>query len=100
MSNWANINESNIITNIIVADNDFIQSGAVGDPTKWFEVDNAGIGWIYNEDKNQFYSPQPYPSWTLDQDTLVWNPPVARPSEGYHRWDEEQLNWVEILQTV
>ena len=100
MGNWVNINELNTVINIIVADNDFIQSGSVGDPTKWFEEENVGIGWIYNSDRNQFYAPQPFPSWILDQDTLIWNAPVTKPSDGYHMWDEEQLNWIEVFYTT
>jgi hypothetical protein len=51
----------------------------------------AGIG--YSWDGTGFAAPQPYPSWTLDDD-YQWQPPVARPG-GDYRWDEETLAWVE-----
>jgi hypothetical protein len=53
----------------------------------------AGIGWTYHPDKDNFSSPQPYPSWTLD-DQCNWQPPVARPvGEGPYTWNEETQSW-------
>jgi hypothetical protein len=53
----------------------------------------AGIGWTYHPDRNNFSSPQPYPSWTLD-DQCNWQPPVARPvGEGPYTWNEETRSW-------
>ena len=51
----------------------------------------AGIGWTYHPDRDNFSSPQPYPSWTLD-DQCNWQPPVARP-EGSYTWNEETRSW-------
>ena len=53
----------------------------------------AGIGYIYHPDKDNFSSPQPYPSWTLD-DECHWQPPVTRP-EGSYTWNEETQSWDE-----
>jgi hypothetical protein len=58
----------------------------------------SGIGWTYHPDKDNFSSPQPFPSWTLD-DNCNWQPPVPHPSddkmytwnEGTRSWDEEDL---------
>jgi hypothetical protein len=53
----------------------------------------AGIGWTYHPDRDNFSSPQPYPSWTLD-DQCNWQPPVARPEgEGSYTWNEETQSW-------
>ena len=53
----------------------------------------AGIGWTYHPDRNNFSSPQPYPSWTLD-DQCNWQPPVARPvGEAPYTWNEETRSW-------
>ena len=53
----------------------------------------AGIGWTYHPDRDNFSSPQPYPSWTLD-DQCNWQPPVARPEgEGLYTWNEETQSW-------
>jgi hypothetical protein len=54
----------------------------------------AGIGFTYNADANVFVSPQPYPSWTLDNNH-DWQPPIPKP-EGRHYWNEEILDWVEV----
>ena len=53
----------------------------------------AGIGWTYHPDKDNFSSPQPYPSWTLD-DNCNWHPPVTKPEgEGLYIWNEETQSW-------
>ena len=55
----------------------------------------AGIGFIYVDGKG-FHAPQPFPSWALDDDTFLWNPPVAYPSDGERdEWNEETTTWVE-----
>lgn len=64
----------------------------------WIETDIvgknlAGKGSIYHPDKNNFSSPQPYPSWELDKD-LKWQPPVAKPKDGLAEWDEDKKEWV------
>lgn len=53
----------------------------------------AGIGYIYHPEKENFSTPQPYPSWTLD-DQCNWQPPVTRP-EGSYIWNEETQSWDE-----
>jgi hypothetical protein len=53
----------------------------------------AGIGFTYHPDKDNFSSPQPYPSWTLD-DNCNWQPPVTKPEgEGLYIWNEETQSW-------
>ena len=54
----------------------------------------AGKGYIYHSDRDNFSSPQPYPSWTLDEQ-CHWQPPVPRPDDGgYYTWDEESRTWI------
>lgn len=53
----------------------------------------AGIGYHY--DGVGFYAPQPFPSWIKDAETYLWNAPVPRPTEGFWKWDEDSLSWVE-----
>jgi len=56
----------------------------------------AGIGYTYDADKDAFIPPQPYSSWTLNEDTCRWEPPVAYPDDGkIYIWNEETTNWVE-----
>jgi hypothetical protein len=54
----------------------------------------AGIGFFYDSVNDVFITPQPYPSWTLDQN-YDWQPPKPMPSEGFWIWDEEVGEWVE-----
>ena len=53
----------------------------------------AGIGFTYHPEKENFSAPQPYPSWTLD-DECHWQPPITRP-EGSYTWNEETQSWDE-----
>lgn len=56
----------------------------------------AGIGYIYDEEQDVFYEPQPYPSWTLNETTWTWEAPVPMPTdEKIYTWDEDTTNWVE-----
>ena len=56
----------------------------------------AGIGYTYDSVRDAFYTPQPYASWTLNEDTCIWEPPVARPDDDkYYNWDEDNTAWVE-----
>ena len=103
MSHFAKI-ENNIVTNVIVAEQDFINSGAVGSPSDWVETcydgsirkRYAGIGYSYNKELDAFITPQPFPSWVLDTETTNWNAPVLMPQDGKsYVWNEEVLGWEE-----
>ena len=55
----------------------------------------AGRDWIYHEETDNFYPPQPYPSWTLDTETCTWYPPIPQPDDGkFYMWSEEQQKWL------
>jgi hypothetical protein len=56
----------------------------------------AGVGFTYDESRNAFIPPQPFPSWTLNEDTCLWNPPTPMPTEGMHTWDEATTSWVAV----
>jgi len=56
----------------------------------------AGIGYTYDEDRDAFYPPQPYTSWTLNETTCLWEAPVAYPdadSDEIYSWNEETTSW-------
>tara|TARA_R110002074_G_scaffold253489_1_gene425568 strand:- start:713 stop:1114 length:402 start_codon:yes stop_codon:yes gene_type:complete len=54
----------------------------------------AGIGYRYDEEKDAFIAPQPYPSWELDEN-MRWEAPVEMPTDdGPYSWDEANLEWV------
>jgi hypothetical protein len=105
MSHFAKIDSNNIVTNVIVAEQDFINSGAVGDSFLWvqtsyngnFRKNYAGIGFTYDSTRDAFIEPQPYPSWTLNEDTCQWESPVPYPTDDKrYEWDEETTNWIEV----
>ena len=54
----------------------------------------AGIGFFYDAINDVFISPQPYPSWTLDNE-FNWQPPTPMPTEGLWYWNEDSLSWLE-----
>jgi hypothetical protein len=56
----------------------------------------AGIGYTYDRVRDAFIAPQPFASWTLDEDTCQWSAPVAMPTDDkIYVWDEATTNWVE-----
>jgi hypothetical protein len=55
----------------------------------------AGIGFSYNPVADVFIAPQPYPSWSLDEN-YDWQPPTPRPEGIDWRWDEDSLSWIEV----
>ena len=113
MAHFAQINENNIVTQVIVAEQDFIDSGTVGDPSKWIQTsyntkggqhpegkplrkNYAGIGYSYDSVRDAFIPPKPFNSWILNEDTCLWNPPIPIPDdEKIYVWDEETLSWIE-----
>jgi hypothetical protein len=59
-----------------------------------FRKNFAGIGWKYDQYKDAFIPPQPYPSWTLNETTCVWEAPVIYPTDGQrYNWNEENQTW-------
>lgn len=62
-----------------------------------FRKNYAPLGGKYDAGRDAFYAAQPYPSWTLNEDTCLWEPPVPYPSDGlFHEWDEQNQQWVEV----
>jgi len=112
MSHFAKV-ENGVVTQVIVAEADFISTGALGDPANWVQTsyntignqhpegrplhkNYAGIG--YTWDGTGFAAPQPYASWSLNQDSYLWEAPVAMPTEGGpYSWNEETQSWDEVV---
>ncbi len=119
MAHFAKI-ENGIVTRVIVADQDFIDSisnendlwiqtsyntrGGIHykpntnepseDQSKALRKNYAGIGYTYDTTKDAFIAPQPFNSWTLDEETCTWVSPVPFPADGeIYKWNEEILNW-------
>lgn len=119
MAHYAQIDANNTVTQVIVAEQDFIDSGAVGDPATWIQTsyntfggihrlggtplrkNYAGIGYTYDAARDAFIAPRPFASWVLDETSCQWQAPVPMPSDAgtgdppkFYRWDESQVNWV------
>jgi hypothetical protein len=61
-----------------------------------FRKNYAGVGYTYDESRNAFIPPQPFPSWTLVETTCQWTAPVAYPGDGnMYSWDETTTSWVQ-----
>jgi hypothetical protein len=113
MSHFAKV-ENGTVTQVIVAEQDVIDSGIFGHG--WVQTsynthggqhpegrplrkNYAGIGYTYDEQRDAFIPPQPYPSWTLVEDTCQWTAPVLYPADGkMYNWDEATLSWIEFIQ--
>ena len=115
MSHFAKV-VNGIVTNIIVAEAEFFDTYIDSEPGKWIETSYntfggvhklggtplrknfAGFNYIYNKTLDAFYEPQPYLSWTLNESTCIWEPPVAYPDDGQNYiWDEDTTAWVEVV---
>jgi hypothetical protein len=98
MSHFAEIKDG-VVQRVIVAEQDFINSGTVGDSFNWvqtsynhnFRKQFAGVGYSYDKAADVFISHQPFPSWTLD-DNYDWQPPTPKP-DGNYTWNEETQAW-------
>ena len=105
MSHFAKL-DNNVVTEVIVSEQDFINSGAVGDSFLWvqtsyngnFRKNYAAVGYTYDKTKDGFIAPKPYPSWTLVEDTCQWEAPVSYPTDGQsYSWDEDTTAWAAIV---
>lgn len=122
MGHYAKIVDG-IVTNVIVAEQDFIDSYDDGIPGQWIQTsyntrggihyqpnsqepsidqskalrkNYAGIGHTYDPIRDAFIPPKPYNSWILNEDTCLWECSIPYPSDGKtYIWNEEQLQWVE-----
>ena len=106
MSHFAKINSNNIVTEVIVSEKNFINSGKVGDEFLWvqtsyngnFRKNFAGVGGSYDKTRDAFIPPKPFASWTLVEDTCQWTAPTAMPDDGkMYNWNEATTNWVEVV---
>ena len=104
MSHFAKIDKNNVVTEVIVAEQDFINSGEVGDSFLWvqtsynnnFRKQFAGIGFTYDKTNDVFIISQPFPSWTLDA-SFDWQPPTVMPDDDKrYDWNEDTKAWDEL----
>lgn len=118
MAHFAQLDDNNVVTQVIVVANEELifegveneTQGVIfcrslfGNDTKWVQTSYngnirkryAGIGFTYDADKDAFIAPKPYPSWVLDADTN-WQAPVAMPEDGKaYAWFEPNQEWIEL----
>ena len=121
MSHFAKV-EDGTVTQVIVAEQAVIDTGMFGsgwiqtsyntrggvhynpetnepseDQSRALRKNYAGVGYTYDSGRDAFIPPKPYPSWTLNEDTCLWDCPVAMPTEGGpFTWNEETQTWVTL----
>ncbi len=113
MSHFAKVCDG-IVTQVIVAEPEFFQTFVDSSPGEWIQTSYnthggqhpegrplrknfAAIGYTYDSVRDAFIPPQPFASWTLNEDTCIWDAPVAYPTDGkIYTWDEATTSWVEI----
>jgi hypothetical protein len=108
MAHFAEIDENNIVSRVLVTNNDFPNEGYnwlienLGGT--WIKTSYnanirknfAGIGYTYDEGRDAFIPPKPYQSWLLNEDTCQWEAPTAYPTDGkLYTWDEDSQEWIE-----
>lgn len=109
-----------VVVSVIVASQEFIDSGSAGDPSSWIQTSYntrggvhfdandipdggeplrknfAGVGYSYDSERDAFIPPKPYDSWVLNDSTCLWDAPIPYPIDGKsYLWDESALAWVE-----
>jgi hypothetical protein len=61
---------------------------------KSFRKNHASIGYTYDETRNAFIPPKSHNSWTLNENTCLWEAPIPYPNDGsLYKWNEETLSW-------
>lgn len=108
MAHFAQV-ENGMVTQVIVAEQDVIDSGLFG--TGWVQTsynthggqhpegrplrkNYASIGFTYDHTLDAFIPPKPYASWTLNNDTCLWYAPTPMPTDGDYTWNESTLSWI------
>lgn len=115
MAHYAKVREG-IVEQVIVADPEFFKTFVDSSPGEWIQTSYntrggihsdggaplrknfAGIGYTYDEQRDAFIPPKPYPSWLLDEDTCLWVPPVPFPGGDNIVWDEGRQAWAPMPQ--
>ena len=120
MAHFAQLDEQNTVTQVIVIHNNECQINGVenedagiafcrslfGSNTNWKQTsyngnirkNYAGIGFVYDSQRDAFISPKPFASWVLNEISCDWDAPIPTPTDGkFYRWNEKQLTWVEVV---
>jgi hypothetical protein len=104
MAYYAKIVDAKVI-NVITAEESFFDTFVDETAGTWIETkmdgsirkNYAGIGYTYDKTRDAFIPPQPFPSWALNEETCLWECPVAYPEDGnIYNWNEETQTWDEV----
>lgn len=114
MTHFAKIVDGKV-TQVIVAEPEFFETFIDSSPGEWLQTsynthggvhanggtplrkNYAGIGYTYDRTRDAFIPPQPFPSWQLNEESCLWECPVAYPNDGKrYIWNEETLSWIEV----
>jgi hypothetical protein len=117
MAHFAQLDENNVVTQVIVVANEELLDNGIELEQKGIEFcsdllggtwkqtsyngnirkNYAGIGYTYDEGRDAFIAPKPYNSWLLNNTTWLWEAPVAMPTDGkVYKWNELIINWEEV----
>lgn len=115
MGHFAKVQDG-IVTKVIVAETDFFETFVDNSAGEWIQTsyntrggthtqggtpmrkNYAGIGFTYDVQRDAFIPPQPFASWALNEDTCLWDAPVAHPDDGNpYKWNDNTQAWVEIV---
>lgn len=117
MSHFAKVIDG-IVTEVLVIEQDVIDTGMFGDPSLWIQTsyntrggqhpegrplrkNYAGVGYTYDAELDAFIPPKLFPSWVLNPETCLWEAPIPYPNDGLlYKWDEDLLSWVEVVRDI
>jgi hypothetical protein len=106
MAHFAELDKNNVVLRVLVTSNDepdeghlwLVESlGGTWVKTSYnrnIRKNFAGIGFVFDDERDAFIPPRPFASWVLDEETCQWDPPVAYPTDGLtYSWNETELAW-------
>jgi hypothetical protein len=112
MAHFAQIDENNIVTQVLVVPDNAEDRGQdylandLGLGGTWVQTsynnrirkNYAGVGFTYDAVRDAFIAPKPFDSWLLDEDTCRWEAPIAYPTDGVmYKWNEDKKDWEAIV---
>jgi hypothetical protein len=124
MAHYAKV-ENGLVTKVIVAEPEFFETFIDSSPGEWIQTsyntrggihynpetgepssdqskalrkNYAGSGYTYNKALDAFIPPKPFSSWTLNEQSCLWEAPTAKPNDDkIYRWNEDTLSWKELV---
>ena len=119
MAHYAELNDANVVTRVVVVNNDeslndygeedekkgvFFCRTLFGKNTRWVQTsyngsirkNYASVGFTYDASRDAFIPPKPYPSWVLNENNCQWEAPLPYPTkDARYVWDEDSVSWIQ-----